>query len=94
MSRRDVDDEEDVSSGYSGSPGGFPGAVGGIPGIGRPELKGPLLADSEKERILVIDRTDFVVQFVWIPTLEKARLPADPRSAIAAEGAAAETKKK
>ena len=56
-------------------------------------LKGPLLAGDEKQKIRIIDRTDFVVQFVWIPTLEKDRPSTDPRPPVTEEEAAASKKK-
>ncbi len=75
--------------GYSGMPsggaGGFPGMAGGRGGAGTNQiaLSGPLLKEQQKEKIQYIDRTDFVVQFVWIPTLEKGRKEVDPRPPVA-----------
>ena len=39
-----------------------------------------MLAGEEREKVQRIGRTDFVVQFIWIPTLEKDRKTVDPRS--------------
>jgi type IV pilus assembly protein PilM len=82
--------------GYPGGGSGSPGGSGGYPGMnnGAAEngnqiaMKGPLLAEDEKEKIRIIDRTDFVVQFVWIPTLEKDRPSTDPRPLVTEEEAA------
>ena len=79
-----------ASGGYPGASGGYPGASGQGGGAGQITMSGPLLAEETKEKIQVIDRTDFVVQFVWIPTLEKDRKEVDPRPDVE-EGA--DTKK-
>jgi len=65
---------------------------GGAAGTNQIGLSGPLLEEQQKEKIQFIDRTDFVVQFVWIPTLEKARKLTDPRPPVA-EGADTASKK-
>ncbi len=70
--------------GGGGGAGGYPGmAGGGGAGTNQIGLSGPLLEEQQKEKIQYIDRTDFVVQFVWIPTLEKARKEVDPRPPVA-----------
>lgn len=79
--------------------GGYPGGAGGAGGAGgylggaadgsQIASKGPFLAGDEKQKIRFIDRTDFVVQFVWIPTLEKDRKDADPRPPVSESEAAA-----
>ena len=76
------------AGGYPGMPGGgsggYPGiSGGGVDGAGQIGLNGPLLAEQQKEKIQIIDRTDFVIQFVWIPTLEKNRKEVDPRPLVA-----------
>ena len=83
----------------SGSPGmggggasGFPGMGGGAAGGGQIGQGGPLLAEQQKEKIQMIDRTDFVVQFVWLPTLEKDRKETDPRPPVAEDADAADKK--
>ncbi len=92
-------------AGYPGGGAGYPGEAGGNPGMNggarggaangdQIALKGPLLAGDEKQKVRIIDRTDFVVQFVWIPTLEKDRPSTDPRPPVTEEEAAAATKKK
>ena len=79
--------------GMSGGGGGYPGMTGGgAAGTNQIGLSGPLLEEQQKEKIQFIDRTDFVVQFVWIPTLEKARKLTDPRPPVA-EGADTASKK-
>ena len=71
------------SAGYAGAegPGAFPGAPG-AGGVGTEQVpggKGPIFKEAEKKELKVIDRTDFVVQFIWIPTVERDRKDADPR---------------
>jgi len=76
-----------------GGAGGYPGmAGGGVDGAGQIGRNGPMLAEQQKEKVQIIDRTDFVVQFVWIPTLEKIRKEVDPRPQVA-EGADTSKKK-
>ncbi len=74
--------------GYAGS-GGASGATAGASQL--PGGKGPVFKKAEKQATKVIDRTDFVVQFIWIPTVERDRKDADPRAPVSAgtEGAAA-----
>ena len=75
-SRRDYDEEESLGGGnnyLSSSPLGGVGAIG---------TTGPLLVETELKEIVLVDRTDFVVQFVWIPTLEDERQDVDPRPAV------------
>ena len=52
--------------------------------------KGPIFKEAEKKQLKVIDRTDFVVQLIWIPTVERDRKVADPRAPVSTgtEGAA------
>ncbi len=77
-----------MSGGASGARGrgagaaGFPGAAGEIAGADQIGLKGPVLAEQQKEKIQTITRTDFVVQFIWLPTLEKDRKAEDPRPPV------------
>ncbi len=84
-----------ASAGYpgTGTPGSYPGAEGslGIPGGQVPGGKGPVFKETEKKELKVIDRTDFVVQFIWTPTVERDRKDADPRVPVSAgaDGAAA-----
>jgi type IV pilus assembly protein PilM len=74
------------SAGYAGAegPGAFPGAPG-VGGVGTGQIpggKGPIFKEAEKKELKVIDRTDFVVQFIWIPTVERDRKDADPRAPV------------
>lgn len=79
----------------SGYPGGMP--PGGMPGAGQvPGGKGPLFKKAEKRAVKIVDRTDFIVQFVWVPTIERDRKEVDPRASAPGEStgdsaAAAET---
>ena len=76
-----------------GGAGGYPGmSGGGAGGAGQIGLSGPLLAEQQKLKVEVIDRTDFVVQFVWLPTLEKGRKDVDPRPPVAEDADAAKKK--
>ncbi|MEZ6032494.1 MAG: type IV pilus assembly protein PilM [Planctomycetaceae bacterium] len=77
---RDIDDEDGGGNGYPGIPG--------TPGMGQGMQ--PLLQEKELKEIEIIDRTDFVVQFIWVPTLEKARDEKDLRPLVTS---AAEVKK-
>ena len=83
------------SAGYpgTGAAGSFPGAEGalGVPGAQVPGGKGPVFKEAEKKEVKFIDRTDFVVQFIWTPTVERDRKDADPRVPVSAgaDGAAA-----
>jgi hypothetical protein len=65
---------------------GAPGA-GGEGGAQDPNqltgAQGPIFQQQEQKQVLVLDRSDFVVQFIWIPTLEP-RQDVDPRAATAA----------
>jgi type IV pilus assembly protein PilM len=74
-------EEEELGSG-----GGSRGNAGNQ-GSSRPGATGPLLAESEKEKIQIIDKTNFVVQFIWIPTLDKPELrpDVDPRATVVEE---------
>ena len=74
-----------AGAGRMSAPGGagFQGKTGeGTGGNGQIEHNGPLLAEQQIQKIQEIDRTDFVIQFVWIPTLEKDRKDVDPRPAV------------
>ena len=63
----------------SGYPGGMP--PGGVPGAGQvPGGKGPVFKKAEKQAVKIVDRTDFIVQFVWVPTIERDRKEVDPRA--------------
>ncbi len=82
------------AAGYPGvgGPGSFPGAEG--PGAGPGQVaggKGPIFKEAEKKELKVIERTDFVVQFIWVPTVERDRKETDPRAPVSTgteEGAA------
>ena len=69
--------------GMGGSGIGGPGMNGG----GLDGANGPVFEESAKEAGKVIDRSDFVVQFIWIPTIERDRKPEDPRVAAQSPGA-------
>jgi hypothetical protein len=69
-----------------------------VAGAQVPGGKGPIFKEAEKKELKVIDRTDFVVQFIWTPTVERDRKDTDPRipesagadaAAAPADGAAA-----
>jgi type IV pilus assembly protein PilM len=78
------------SGGMSTPP--YPGAAGGVGAAGQvPGSTGPVFKEAEKKELKVVDRTDFVVQFIWTPTVERGRKDADPRvpATTGAEGAAA-----
>ncbi|MEZ6061161.1 MAG: type IV pilus assembly protein PilM [Planctomycetaceae bacterium] len=86
-----------MGGGYPG--GGYPGG-GGMPGpgyggAGMGRQLGPVdsLEDEEGAKPTELERTDFVLQFVWIPTLPVDRKDQPPASegAPAADAAAAET---
>ena len=64
-------------------PGGVPGQAGGEAGEVS-GAQGPIFQQQEQQEIQILDRTDFVVQFIWIPTIERDRKPEDPRAAAAA----------
>ena len=70
----------------TGAAGAYPGAEGvvGAPGAQVPGGKGPVFKETEKKELKVIDRTDFVVQFIWTPTVERDRKDADPRVPVSA----------
>ena len=74
-----------------GMPGGLPGRMGGPPGAlggsgaaGQNQVsgaQGPIFEQKQQQAIQTLTRTDFVVQFVWIPSPnEKKRPAADPRT--------------
>jgi hypothetical protein len=80
------------SAGYPGA-SGYPGAEGvgaypgaeGVGGVGTGQVpggKGPIFKEAEKKELKVIDRTDFVVQFIWTPTVERDRKETDPRAPV------------
>lgn len=83
---REYDEEEGLGGGNASLNQNLRGGVGGV------GTTGPLLAETEMKEIKMIDRTDFVVQFVWIPTLEDDRKDVDPRPAVV-EGTDAAVKK-
>jgi len=76
--------------GGGGLPGGLPGAPGGLsgaPGIGGQNGEnpvagagGPVFEQKGQQAIQTLSRTDFVVQFIWTPTIERDRKNADPRT--------------
>jgi hypothetical protein len=59
----------------AGYPGGMPPGGGQTPGG-----KGPIFKKAEKQAVKIVDRTDFIVQFVWVPTIERERKEVDPRA--------------
>ena len=59
----------------TGYPGGMPPGGGQTPGG-----KGPIFRKAEKQAVKIVDRTDFIVQFVWVPTIERERKEVDPRA--------------
>ncbi len=82
----------------AGPGGGYPeGGLPGGPGGGQiPGGKGLTFKKNEKQAVRIIDRTDFIVQFVWVPTIERDRKEVDPRAlapgeseSTAVDGAAA-----
>lgn len=83
------------AGGYPGSAGGYPGSAGGYPGAAGGAAAGVgtgvLLAGEERAEIQQIGRTEFVVQFIWIPTLADDRKPEDPRQPVAATDGAAKS---
>jgi len=69
--------------GAAGGAGSYPGAAGGYPGTSGGQAGGApgvMLAGEERAKIQKVGRTDFVVQFIWIPIL-KNREDVDPRLA-------------
>ncbi len=77
-----------ASPGYPGAgvPGAYPGMEGGPGAAGGqvPGAKGPVFKEAEKKELKLIDRTDFVVQFIWKPTVERDRQDVDPRVPVSA----------
>jgi len=67
----------------AGTAGGVPGQV---PGAG-----GPVFGQKDSAEIRQIDRTDFIVMFIWIPTIERNRLEKDPRAAADTTAATTDT---
>ncbi len=77
-----------------GGTGGF-GPLGGRPkGGGTPSstatLGGVDGQSKETDEMKVIDRTEFTIQFIWVPTVVSKRLDVDPLKPVAAEGAVSE----
>jgi hypothetical protein len=68
--------------------GGVPGQAGGNAGEVS-GTQGPVFQQQEQKEIQILDRTDFVVQFIWTPTIERDRKPEDPRAAAATDPNAA-----
>ncbi len=66
--------------GMSGPGMGMAGANMAGPGTG------PMFKGKEKKEVKELDRTDFVVQFIWIPTIERDRKEKDPRVAESTDG--------
>jgi len=59
---------------------GAPGADGGAAGADPNQLtgaQGPIFQQQEQKQIQILDRSDFVVQFIWTPSVD--RKPEDPR---------------
>ena len=66
---------------------GAPGAGGDAAGTDPNQLtgaQGPIFQQQEQKQIQMLDRSDFVVQFIWTPTVERDRKPEDPRVTAAA----------
>ena len=76
----DPDDEEQQSSGYGSSP-----QIGGPPGGAR--NKDVQFAEAETKQLQLLERTSFVLQFAWVPTVERDRLEVSPRDAEASAAA-------
>ncbi len=75
----------------AGGPAGF-GQLGARPKAGgnpspTATLGGVDGQNKETEELKVIDRTEFTIQFIWIPTEVGKRLDVDPLKAVAAEAA-------
>lgn len=71
-------------------PAGF-GQVGGRPKAGGTPSSTATLGgvdgqNKETEELKVIDRTEFTIQFIWIPTKVVDRADVDPLKSVAAEG--------
>lgn len=82
------------SGGGMAGPGGMIGEAGapGQAGGNTSEVsgtQGPIFQQQEQKEIQILDRTDFVVQFIWTPTIERDRKTEDPRAAAATDAAAA-----
>ncbi|MFN9721543.1 MAG: type IV pilus assembly protein PilM [Planctomycetota bacterium] len=63
-------------------PGSMGMAGGNMAGPGT----GPMFKGKEKKEVKEVDRTDFVVQFIWIPTIERDRKEQDPRVQESTDG--------
>jgi len=66
---------------------GAPGAGGEGTGNDPNQLtgaQGPIFQQQEQKQLQVLDRSDFVVQFIWTPTVDRDRKPEDPRMTAAA----------
>ena len=66
---------------------GAPGAGGDAAGTDPNQLtgaQGPIFQQQEQKQIQMLDRSDFVVQFIWTPTVERDRKTEDPRVTAAA----------
>jgi len=73
-------------AGGSGMMGGR-GSRGGVGGEGSNEItgqQGPVFQEQQQQDIQVLERTDFIVQFIWKPSIERDRQDTDPR--LASEG--------
>lgn len=74
---------------------GAAGMMGRGPGLGAGTMpgvqgqQGPVFSEKEKKEIQIIDRTDFVVQFIWVPTIERERKAEDPRAPATTTGGTA-----
>jgi len=72
-----------LPGGLSGGPGGLSGPPGlGGPGGGNPVsgAGGPVFEEKTQQAIQTLSRTDFVVQFIWTPTITRDRKDVDPRT--------------
>jgi len=76
----DPDDEEQQSSGYGGAP-----QLPGPPGAAR--NKDVQFAEAEAKQLQLLERTSFVLQFAWVPTVERDRVEVSPREAEASAAA-------
>jgi len=80
-----------VAASKVGGAGGF-GQLGGRPKIGGAPSSPAALGEGdgqakETEELKVIDRTEFTIQFIWIPTVVTQRPEIDPLKAVATEAA-------
>jgi type IV pilus assembly protein PilM len=77
----------------AGYPGGMAGGLaggigtGGLPGAGAGQAGipgSPMFEEKKRGEVREVERTDFVVQFIWVPTIERDRKAEDPSLAKSA----------